>query len=114
MASSEIVSKRLLSGQVQLHPQSCGSSVRWSVYAKLTRHPRRGKPASLHRDFDATVHLTDCSRQITWSGTSYEGGSETMLEKLDKAIAELQKCRRAVVRVQAYYDNLPVTKSEDE
>ena len=96
-------------GMAQLDPETCGSSVRWFVGAKQTKWDSKSGPI-FGRKFEATVHLTDCSRQITWSCETHSGGAKTMLKKLDRAITELRNMRRAVKQVSKFHDTLEVTK----
>lgn len=113
MASSKELPSHAESGMVQLHPQTCASSIRWYVGAKQTRHEFKGK-VTYGREIEAQVHLTDCSRQIGWSSNHYEGGAPIMIEKLDAAIAELQAMRRAMRRTQRFYNRLETTTKDDE
>jgi hypothetical protein len=107
----------MLSGSVQLHPESCASSIRWSVRATRThsRYEIKGvRKETYGRDFEANVYLTDCSRQIGWSSASYDNGASVMIEKLDVAIAELRAAKAAVRAVANFYDHLQVTKDDDD
>ena len=102
-------------GMAQLDPATCGSSVRWFVGAKQTKWTRKWDGMSgpvFGREFEATIHLTDCGRQITWSCGSHSGGATTMLKKLDRAIAELRNMRLAVKRVSKFHDTLEVTRGD--
>lgn len=101
----------VIHGGDQLHPETCASSVRWAAVAKQTRSAYKGKEAWA-RDFDARIDLSDCSHQITWSCGQYGGGAPAMLRKIDVAIAELRKARKAVVAVSKFYDKLRETKSD--
>lgn len=112
MASSDKdLPKLSVEGMVQLDPATCGSSLRWYVGAKQSRWVGRKGPV-FGREFEATIHLTDCSRQITWSAATHDGGAETMIRKLDRAIAELRRMRTAVKTVAKFHERLAVTKSE--
>jgi hypothetical protein len=107
----------MLSGSAQLHPESCGSSIRWAVHAKRTRSRWKDKGVQKEkygRDFEANVYLTDCGRQIGWSSASYHNGARVMIEKLDVAIAELRAAKAAVRVVSNFYDHLDVTKDDDD
>jgi hypothetical protein len=98
-------------GMAQLDPETCGSSVRWFVRAKQTKWNSKSGPI-FGREFEATVHLTDCGRQITWSCGNHSGGAKTMLKKLDRALTELRNMRRAVKAVSKFHDTLEVTKRD--
>lgn len=110
MASNEKpLLKTVVEGMVQLDPETCGSSIRRNVVVRQTKWKSKKGPI-FGRDFDMTVHLTDCSRQITWGHPGgAEKGSAVMLRKLDRAIAELRKMRTAIKDCEKIYDKLPVT-----
>lgn len=114
MESNELP-KLTLEGMVQLDPETCGSSIRWFVQSKATvwkdrSHVHKG------RQFSANVHLTDCSRQITWSADhgDRENVSVVILQKLDRAIKELSAMRDAVLIATQHYNGLPVSSSDVE
>ena len=85
-----------LSDAQMLHPQSCGSSIRFNCTAY-----QQGKA----RSFDARVMLSDCDRQIAWTGYGDEGASD-MDAKLKAAIAALQQARRQIRIVARHYETL--------
>jgi hypothetical protein len=71
-----------------LAPGSVGSSLHWFVRVhtyEITHGKHKGKRNSV---FNATIHLSDCDRRISW-------GAED-IGKIDAAINELQRLRRAV------------------
>ena len=99
--------KLVLQGAVQLHPETCASSIRWSVVAKETRFvDRKTQEESYTRNLDCTMHLTDCGKQITWSGGTYDGGAAAMIAKLDNALAELRDMRRCIKTAEKFYNRL--------
>lgn len=67
-----------------------GSSIRWGVHASLKPRGYGEKKHELQPQLIAQVYLTDCTRQIEW-----DINTEEDLEKLDKAIDELTKMRKA-------------------
>lgn len=70
-------------GAVFIHPDDCGSSIRWMV--KYTSSGRRV----------ADVELRDCDRQISWGGYG-EDCIPVMRQKLHTAISQMEKCLLAL------------------
>lgn len=74
-----------------LAPDTCGSSIRWSVIAKK-REPYNSESGLPWFDFELSVNLTDCTRSIGWSSSDPDEAEQ----KLTRAIIELQNARDAV------------------
>lgn len=80
----------------QIAPQDCGSTIFWHVRA-WAEHVSYGDDKGKVRAFvSGTVHLTDCSRVISWDMCE--------LEKIDAAIEQLRRARKALAKALAKRD----------
>lgn len=84
-------------GGAFIHPEDVGSAIQWRVGVRVREndpsapeYERKGHVATF-----SELHLSDCSRGINWDIDPDEPKS---IEKLDAAIAELQRVRAAVVK----------------
>ncbi len=85
------------SGGSFIDPENVGSGVNWriSVEGSKPKPPEPGEKKTYRSggyvSVDGDVALSDCGRVINWSLSD-----ATALEKIDNAIAELQRARRAM------------------
>lgn len=86
------------SGIVLIEPEAAGSVVHWAVAVNEYRR----KDQSLDSvSIDGHVTLSDCNRQITWNFDYYginkpDSIDIGKIEKIDRAILELQKFKKAL------------------
>ena len=80
--------KVLVSGAAYLDPLDCGSLVGYELHTRS-----RG-------GFSGTLTLTDCTRMITWYGSTAASKKQS-LEKLYKAIGLFQQFRKAMAELKA-------------
>lgn len=90
-------------GGVFISPHSAGSFISWQLsvtpsykYKYKDRVNKKAKAVEkIHRGFlSGTMRLGDCTRQIGWD---FGDGRDEGVEKIDKAIKELQNFRKKYV-----------------
>lgn len=80
-----------------LSPASCGSTVQWHVRMHTWQNSKKKDIPQVN----GTIKLSDCSRVIEWSASDYED-----LNKIDRAIEELRKVKKALTRALSLYEDL--------
>jgi len=79
-----------------LDPGSVGSSIQWFVRVhtyEISHGKHKGKRSS---QLQGCVNLTDCERRISWGLWD--------VKKIDAAIEELKKVRRATIKAKRLYE----------
>lgn len=79
-----------------LRPGEVGSAVQWHVTLHASERDYGTKKGTMAPGMSATVALADCSRWVSWDITEVED-----LDKLDRAIEELTKARKALKKALA-------------
>lgn len=93
-----------------LHPQTCGSSIRYSLCATEHMEINREGMEECWKRFEGTIWLSECSRSIEWSGYGLEG-IEELKTKVLKAQQILAKFLVDLDKIEKVYN---IYKAEDE